>query len=88
MSKTDKTIQILFGLNQRHQFYKRLLGDKFDERLETWIPIFRKHAELAKTDGVLETAISMGKLLSDGNHDPSEMFAMAFELMERKDFSL
>lgn len=87
MSKTDKTIQILFGLNQRHQFFKELLGEKFNERVETWIPIFRKHAKLAKTEGVLDTAISMGKILNDGNHDPSEMFAMAFELMER-DFSL
>jgi hypothetical protein len=58
-------ITVMFKLQERHRFIKQLHGDKFDGVVENWIPLFREHAKIAKTTGVLETAISMGKLLAD-----------------------
>jgi len=77
----------MFKLQERHRFFKKLQGDRFAETVEEWKPLFVEHAKRIDKTEILEVAISMGKLLSAGGHDPNEMFAVAVELLEQ-DYSL
>lgn len=79
----NTTISSLFKLQERHEFFKRLQGEKFAATVEEWKPLFIEHSERTGITEVLPVAISMGRLLSDGGCDPNEMLAVAVELVEQ-----
>ena len=82
---SDKAISSMFKLMDNHKVYSRLYGDGFSAKVEEWEPIFSKHAQALGTDGILETAIDMGKIISDQGQNPGLMFAVAVELINRKE---
>lgn len=77
----------MFQLQELHEFFKLRQDEKFAATVEEWTPLFIEHSKLTGKTEVLEVAISMGQLLSSAGNDPSEMLAVAVELLERR-FSL
>lgn len=77
----DKTIEILFELEKRYDFFRRLRGDKWQESVESFEPFIRKHMEVHKCNE-MQAALALGRLLSDGGHDPNELFAVAVHMVK------
>ena len=79
----NKTIEVLFKLEERYDFFRRLRGDKWEDSVADYEPYIRLHME-ADGSNEIEAALKVGKMLSDGGHDPSELFAVAVHMTRRK----
>jgi hypothetical protein len=77
----EKAVEILFKLEERYDFFRRLRGDKWQESVDAYEPYIRKHMA-AKKCNEIEAALALGKLLSDGGHDPNELFAVAVHMVK------
>lgn len=77
----EKAIQILFELEERYDFFRRIRGDKWQESVDSYEPYIRHRMKADKCDEI-EAALALGKLLADGGHDPNELFAVAVHMVK------
>lgn len=80
---TAQQISILFKLEERWELYRRVRGDKWPSIVADYEKYIR--ARMA-ADGseLLPAALSLGKMLSDANENPNELFAAAVEILKRE----
>ena len=79
----DQTISVLFKLEERYDFFRRLRGDKWEESVKGYEPFIRQHMEADGTNEI-EAALKLGKILEAGGHDPNELFAVAVHMTKRE----
>lgn len=82
-----KQITILFKLEERWEFFRKLRGARWAGIVSDYEGFIRHHMAAEKCD-VLPAALAVGKILSDAGKDPSELFAAAVEIVKREDGSL
>lgn len=79
----NNAVLILFKLEDRYDFFRQLRGDKWQESVDAYEPYIRQHME---SDGIdcIEAALKLGKILSEGGHDPNELFAVAVHIVKQQ----
>ncbi len=81
---SPQQISILFRLEERWDFFRRLKGDKWAGIVAEYEKYLREQMDADKCD-LISAALAIGKRLSSAGHDPNELFAAAVELIKRED---
>jgi hypothetical protein len=84
---TQQQIGILFKLEERWEFFRKLRGDRWPGIVADYEKYIRLRMAEDKCD-VLPAALTLGRMLSDGGNDPNELFASAVEIIKREDGTL